>query len=826
MVVAASALPSGVLLHLSLSSSSSAGIRAVVRMRQPQGQGQGQRQQRRRGDSATNLAWVVRQDKEFIAKMLEPAAAPLSRLRHQVSKVLENFFWFRFLEEEGVAQWTPPSWPTPSYPGLSGMDLVLADIEALMLYANYPRYISKALSVSLPETYDPQTVEHYFRFRPHILAVRIFEVFCSFASAAIRSRASRNTVNRHHGEEGDDVDASQYFMGQLLKESMLNLGPTFIKVGQSLSTRPDIIGSGIAKALSELYDRVPPFPRPIAMKIIEDELGCSVEHAFSYVSDETVAAASFGQVYRGCTHDGCAVAIKVQRPGLLHAVQLDIYILRLGLGIIRKIARRKSDPRLYADELGKGFVGELDYRLEASNAIEFKEAHANYPFISVPKVFRHLTGKKVLTMEWLAGENPRDLLTLSRRSARDSSNYMKQSDARKRVLDLVNKGVEATLVQLLDTGILHADLHPGNLRYTSEGNIGFLDFGLLSRMQKKHQVAMLGSIVHIVNGDWGALVQDLTEMDVVPPSTNIRRVTMDLEEALGGVALKEGIPDVKFSKVLGKIWSIAFQYHFSMPPYYVLVLRSLASFEGLAVASDQDFKSFRAAYPYVVQKLLYNNSAATRRILYSVIFNKRREFQWQKISLFLKMGSSRGGGIKIGTGPNSIHHRDAIFDVAELILKLLPSKDGVVLRRILMDGDASSLARAMVSDKAAFVRQHVGRALADVIYLWMTGVMTRRGVLTEYKGNLLIETHDTFSGSFSPLLIATMRDRRVKVIVYRVVNIIRHNPMLLLRVCWTAIVVCLSSSALALHRLLVRFLEKYVTSSLPFPHRLFAAVTV
>ncbi|CAA6655155.1 unnamed protein product [Spirodela intermedia] len=783
MVVAASALPSGVLLHLSLSSSSSAGIRAVVRMRQPQGQGQGQRQQRRRGDSATNLAWVVRQDKEFIAKMLEPAAAPLSRLRHQVSKVLENFFWFRFLEEEGVAQWTPPSWPTPSYPGLSGMDLVLADIEALMLYANYPRYISKALSVSLPETYDPQTVEHYFRFRPHILAVRIFEVFCSFASAAIRSRASRNTVNRHHGEEGDDVDASQYFMGQLLKESMLNLGPTFIKVGQSLSTRPDIIGSGIAKALSELYDRVPPFPRPIAMKIIEDELGCSVEHAFSYVSDETVAAASFGQVYRGCTHDGCAVAIKVQRPGLLHAVQLDIYILRLGLGIIRKIARRKSDPRLYADELGKGFVGELDYRLEASNAIEFKEAHANYPFISVPKVFRHLTGKKVLTMEWLAGENPRDLLTLSRRSARDSSNYMKQSDARKRVLDLVNKGVEATLVQLLDTGILHADLHPGNLRYTSEGNIGFLDFGLLSRMQKKHQVAMLGSIVHIVNGDWVLSFRILLKWMLC------HQVLISV--ALGGVALKEGIPDVKFSKVLGKIWSIAFQYHFSMPPYYVLVLRSLASLKvSLAVASDQDFKSFRAAYPYVVQKLLYNNSAATRRILYS-------------------HSSS-----------------DAIFDVAELILKLLPSKDGVVLRRILMDGDASSLARAMVSDKAAFVRQHVGRALADVIYLWMTGVMTRRGVLTEYKGNLLIETHDTFSGSFSPLLIATMRDRRVKVIVYRVVNIIRHNPMLLLRVCWTAIVVCLSSSALALHRLLVRFLEKYVTSSLPFPHRLFAAVTV
>lgn len=118
MVVAASALPSGAPLHLPLASSSSAGVRAAVRMRQARGQGRGQRQQRRRGDLVTNVSWVVRQDKEFLAKLLEPVATPLSRLRNRVSKALENFFWFRFLEEEGVAQWTPPSWPTPSYPGI------------------------------------------------------------------------------------------------------------------------------------------------------------------------------------------------------------------------------------------------------------------------------------------------------------------------------------------------------------------------------------------------------------------------------------------------------------------------------------------------------------------------------------------------------------------------------------------------------------------------------------------------------------------------------------------------------------------------------------
>ncbi|KAG5557406.1 hypothetical protein RHGRI_007601 [Rhododendron griersonianum] len=451
-------------------------------------------------------------------------------------------------------------------------------------YAYYLYYLAKLWTKPLPEVYDPEDVADYFTCRPHVVALRLLEVFSAFASAAIRIRTSG--VKKFYMSSMDKSiggDVAQYGFGVVLKETMLNLGPTFIKVGQSLSTRPDIIGSEISKALSELHDQIPPFPRTLAMEIIEDELGFPVETYFSHLSEEPVAAASFGQVYRGCTVEGINVAVKVQRPNLRHVVVRDIYILRLGLGLLQKIAKRKSDLRLYADELGKGLVGELDYTLEAANASEFMKAHAPFPFIRAPKVYQHLSRKRVLTMEWMAGESPRDLIDMSTTvSVGDGSDYSKrrQSDARRRLLDLVNKGVEASLIQLLETGLLHADPHPGNLRYTSTGEIGFLDFGLLCRMQKKHQFAMLASIVHIVNGDWSLLVQALTDMDVVRPGTNIRRVTMDLEDALGEVEFKDGIPDVKFSKVLGKIWSIALKYHFRMPPYYTLVLRSLASLEG------------------------------------------------------------------------------------------------------------------------------------------------------------------------------------------------------------------------------------------------------
>ncbi|KAL8090449.1 hypothetical protein AgCh_039782 [Apium graveolens] len=560
----------------------------------------------------------------------------------EISKTIDDFVWMRPLEDASAPPFQFPSWPAPCYPGLTGIDLLIADLKALEAYVNYFYYLSKMWTKPLPDVYDPQEVADYFNCRPHLVALRLLEVVSSFTAAAIKIRTSSYTSS---WDKNDDQSISQYKYGLVLKETMLNLGPTFIKVGQSLSTRPDIIGSEITKAFSGLHDQVPPFPRNLAMKIIEEELGSPAEKFFSYISPEPVAAASFGQVYKGRTIDGLTVAVKVQRPNLRHVVIRDIYILRVGLGILQRVAKRKSELSLYADELGKGLVGELDYTLEATNASEFMDAHSPFPFMSVPKVLSHLTQKRVLTMEWMVGESPSDLIYLSSKNpAPKGENCIdrEQNDARHRLLDLVNKGVQATLVQLIETGLLHADPHPGNLRYTSSGQIGFLDFGLLCRMEKKHQHAMLASIVHIVNGDWASLVHALTDMDVVRPGTNMRRVTMDLEDSLGEVEFKDGIPDVKFSRVLGKIWAVAFKYHFRMPPYYTLLLRSLASFEGLAVAGDPKFKTFEAAYPHVVRKLLTDNSLDMRRILHSVVFNKKKEFQWKKLALFLRIGATTG----------------------------------------------------------------------------------------------------------------------------------------------------------------------------------------
>ncbi|XP_030488656.2 uncharacterized protein LOC115705459 [Cannabis sativa] len=777
-----------------------------------------------------HFASVVGKDVEFIKTGIGKGLKWANKAFRipEVSKAVDDVVWLRHLEDPNASPQPVPSWPQPSYPELSGVDLLMADLKALETYATYFNILSKTWSKPLPEVYDPQQVADYFNCRPHVVAFRLAEVFTSFATAAIRIRTSK--MRKFLGPSVDkDVDGSmsQYNFGVVLKETMLNLGPTFIKVGQSLSTRPDIIGTEMAKALSDLHDQIPPFPRTIAMKIIEEELGSPLESFFSYISEEPVAAASFGQVYSATTLDGSNVAVKVQRPNMHHVIVRDAYILRLGLGLLQKIAKRKSDLRLYADELGKGLVGELDYNLEAANASEFKKAHSSFSFMCVPKVFQNLSRKRVLTMEWIVGDSPTQLLSVSTGNSDDnwlSYTEKQRFEAKGRLLDMVNKGVEATLIQLVETGLLHADPHPGNLRYTSSGQLCFLDFGLLCRVEKKHQFAMLASIVHIVNGDWASLVNALDEMDVIRPGTNFRRVTLDLEYALGDVEIRDGIPNLNFSRVLAKIFSIAVKYHFRMPPYFTLLLRSLASFEGLALAADKSFKTFEAAYPYVFQKLLTENSTATNKILFSVVLNKKKEFQWQKLALFIRAGATRKGLSRIikTNSETSLDHvsnrSNNVYDLANLVLKILPSKDGAVLRRLLMTANGASLIQAVISKEAKVFRQQCCMAIADILYLWIFKALGQ-DVTTTHSGSrviLAIGTNKKVLSSSSRLservydYESILRDRRLKVIFSHVLKSARKNPILMLKFYWASLVMFVTASALACHRIVVSLSEAYL----------------
>ncbi|KAI3783307.1 hypothetical protein L1987_42385 [Smallanthus sonchifolius] len=755
---------------------------------------------------------VVKKDVDFLKKNISSGINWTSKVIGfpEISKKVDEVVWLRNLEDPHYStEHMSPAWPQPCYPELSGTDLILADLKALEAYILYYYHLSKMWAKPLPEVYNAQEADDYFKCRPHIVALRLIEVLGSFASAAIRIRIEgiKRSTNISGSSEADEYN-SQYKFGMVLKETMLNLGPTFIKVGQSLSTRPDIIGFQISKALSELHDQIPPFPRALAMKIIEEELGSPVETFFSNISEEAIAAASFGQVYRAKTVDGHDVAVKVQRPNLRHVVFRDIYIMRVGLDILQQVAKRKNDLRIYADELGKGLVGELDYTLEAANAVEFMEAHAPFPSIRVPKIFQHLTQKRVLTMEWMTGENPKELLSIcNSNNLEHESQYSEKQriEAKRNLLDLVNKGVEACLVQLIETGLLHADPHPGNMLYLPSGQIGFLDFGLICRMEKKHKFAMLGSIIHIVNGDWASLIGSLAEMDVVRPGTNLSRVTMELENAMDEVEFKDGIPDVRFSRVLGKVWAIALKYHFRMPPYYTLLLRSLASFEGLAMAGDPNFNTFEDSYPYVVRKLLTDNSLDTRKILHTVVLNKRKELQWKKVAFFLRIGAtSKGLQLASKSGASIQEPSNRVPDTVNLALNLLLSKDGVVVRRLLMTADGTSLIRGIVSKEASPFRHQVCKIIADMLYQSICTALSKTFIVARYGAIY------TLSSTSAINYQSLVKNRRLKVILLKVLESGRKNPVLMARLCWVSFVTLVAASALACHRLLVSLSEAYL----------------
>ncbi|MED6115591.1 hypothetical protein PIB30_092070 [Stylosanthes scabra] len=198
----------------------------------------------------SHFANVVRKDVDFLKKGFDSGVAWASETFRlpQVAKKIDDIVWLRHLEDPLSPPYSSPSWPQPWYPGLTGVDLLMADLKALEAYAGYFYYLSKMWSKPLPEVYDPQEVAHYFSARPHVVGLRVLEVFSAFASAVIniRTLGIRKFLQLSSEEELDD-NTSEYNFGMVLKETMLNLGPTFIKVGQSLSTRPDIIGVEMSK---------------------------------------------------------------------------------------------------------------------------------------------------------------------------------------------------------------------------------------------------------------------------------------------------------------------------------------------------------------------------------------------------------------------------------------------------------------------------------------------------------------------------------------------------------------------------------------------------
>jgi predicted unusual protein kinase regulating ubiquinone biosynthesis (AarF/ABC1/UbiB family) len=409
-------------------------------------------------------------------------------------------------------------------------------------------------------------------------------------------------------------------------ELLVDLGPAFIKAGQALSTRPDIVPPVLLEELAQLQDQLPGFSSALAMACIEEDLGAPVHEHFDSLEREPISAASLGQVHRGVLKGGQPVAVKVQRPGLREQITLDLYIVRnIAAWLNRNIGLIRSDLVALIDELGQRVFEEMDYLNEAANAERFRELHRNNPRIAVPAIYRNATSRRVLTMEWIDGVKLTNL---------DAVRAMGIDPD-----DMVEVGVNCSLQQLLEHGFFHADPHPGNLLALEDGRLCYLDFGMMSEVSRESRTGLIQAVVHLVNRNFSKLSKDFVTLGFLAEDVNLEPIVPAFESVFSQ-ALEMGVNRMDFKSVTDDMSGVMYRFPFRVPPYYALIIRSLVTLEGIALSVDPDFKILGAAYPYFARRLMEDPDPQLRQSLKEMLFDGDA-FRWTRLENLVASAASQ-----------------------------------------------------------------------------------------------------------------------------------------------------------------------------------------
>ncbi|GLT35337.1 hypothetical protein SLA2020_098020 [Shorea laevis] len=506
------------------------------------------------------------------------------------------------------------------------------------------RAMARAANASV---YSPELLSRKYGSSPIQVLHRTLEIVVALGSFAFKL-----LLDQRYGM----LDQYKRKRAAELRRIFTRLGPTFVKLGQGLSTRPDICPPEYLEELAQLQDALPTFPDEDAFSCIERELGMPLDTIYSSISPSPIAAASLGQVYKAqLKYSGQIVAVKVQRPGIEEAIGLDFYLIRgLGLFINKYVDIITSDVVALIDEFARRVYQELNYVQEGQNARRFRMLYADKKDILVPDIFWDYTSGKVLTMEWVDGVKLNEQDAIERQGLK--------------VLDLVNTGIQCSLRQLLEYGYFHADPHPGNLLATPDGKLAFLDFGMMSETPEEARSAIIGHVVHMVNRDYEAMARDYYALDFLSPDVDVSPIVPALRDFFDD-ALNYTVSELNFKTLVDGLGAVLYQYPFNVPAYYALILRSLTVLEGLALYADPNFKVLAASYPYFAKRLLTDPNPYLRDALIELLFKDGR-FRWNRLENLLVQG-----------------RKDRDFsakDALQPVLKLLLAPDGEELRTLVI----------------------------------------------------------------------------------------------------------------------------------------------
>eukprot|EP00542_Grammatophora_oceanica_P017782 CAMPEP_0194040442 /NCGR_PEP_ID=MMETSP0009_2-20130614/12441_1 /TAXON_ID=210454 /ORGANISM="Grammatophora oceanica, Strain CCMP 410" /LENGTH=903 /DNA_ID=CAMNT_0038683583 /DNA_START=148 /DNA_END=2859 /DNA_ORIENTATION=+ len=483
----------------------------------------------------------------------------------------------------------------------------------------------------LPLVYDKQLIEQYWKKERGALNQR----WGYFVGKAVPFLTKLITL---FIRDGKIEDAEIPALSKQARIDLQDLGPTFIKAGQMMSVRPDVLPQSTLDELTKLQDAVIPFDTKVAVEQIERELGGPLGQFFTSISEEPVAAASLAQVYLATLADGkdTRVAVKVQRPDVLSTVSKDLYVLRRAAevfqGLVERFApQQKTNYVALLNEWAIGFYTELDFNNEASNQRRLRDflMEKEIDGVTVPKVYDELCTRRLLVSEWIDG------IKLSQCSEDE-------------IAELTPIAQEAFLTQLFEVGFFHADPHPGNLLRldtpTPEGHkLALIDCGLMASIDSRDRDNMISAVIHLANKDYASLVDDFILLKILPPDSDRAAIIPLMDKALspyvkGGGAkryeeevrklygMEEGT-DMQaqvggFQAMTQDALTVLNDIPFSIPPYFAILGRAIVTLEGVALTGNPNYGIIMESYPFIARKLLREDRPEIQQALQEVLFDR------------------------------------------------------------------------------------------------------------------------------------------------------------------------------------------------------------
>jgi ubiquinone biosynthesis protein len=393
------------------------------------------------------------------------------------------------------------------------------------------------------------------------------------------------------GRRGGTVEEGGTARGRHLREMLDELGPTFVKFGQLLSTRPDIVPPDIISELRGLQDDVSPFPYADVERVVREELGQPVERLFLEFDDRPLAAASIGQVHRAVLPNGRRVVVKVQRPNAPRQIDSDIALMEQAARLAKERVRALDfvDTREIVDEFARSIRQELDYRLEARNADGFHKNFAGHPHVSVPRVYWSYTRARVLTLEFLEGTQLADL-ELDRWTL----------DQRRRLAYVM---AEAWMTMIFRHGFFHGDPHPANILVLSPERIGLVDFGLSGKLTDDDMSRLTRLFIDAAAENIEALPKRLADLGVKYPKEREEQFVSELREMYYryyGASLQ----DIDPMQVIREAFTLIYAMNLRLPTRFVMLDKAIATLASVGVDLYPDFNVFEVAKPYARSLLI------------------------------------------------------------------------------------------------------------------------------------------------------------------------------------------------------------------------------